>query len=83
MDEWVLAGLVLGGLAAVVLAVFAYRRRGRLDVADEPDPLFILGISLAGTGAALTAAIGPAMLGMSAVGVALIVIGIRRTQARR
>lgn len=47
----------------------------------EPDPLFVAGIVIAGTGAALTAAIGAHMIPMGLFGVLAIAVGARRSRS--
>jgi hypothetical protein len=64
-----------------IVAVFVVRRQVPVPP-DDPDPLFIVGIVVSGTGAALTAAIGPQMMLMSLFGVMLLAIGARRSRKR-
>ena len=72
--------VVLVVLAALVLVVG--RRRPDLTPGDA-DPLFTAGIAIAGASAALIATLGLAMIPTLIVGLACIVIGARRSHARR
>lgn len=72
--------LVVLGLIALALLVVAKRRSDAGE--EEPDPLFIVGITLAGAGSALVSAVGPGMISLTAVGVLLIAAGIIRTRQR-
>ena len=63
--------IALGVLALVtVLATAVVLRRTQLDErpSSDVDPLFIPGITLTGTSAALVITLGPAMYGMMALG---------------
>ena len=73
--------LVVLGLVAVALLTVAKRHEAAGE--EEPDPLLILGITLAGAGSALIAAIGPAMIGLTLVGLAVLAAGIQRTRHRQ
>lgn len=71
---------VITVLAAVVFAL-ARRRGSAVDVPPKnPDPLFLMGISLAGAGAALVATLGPGMIGVGVVGIVFIAVGARRSR---
>ena len=65
--------VVAYAVALVVVAVVVVVRR-RLPPRDA-DPLFILGIVIAGTGAALMEAAGAQMAPMAAFGIVLIAVG--------
>jgi hypothetical protein len=78
---WTLVALLVLGAATATWLVWAGRHRR--EPPDGPDPLFITGIALAGTGAATITTLGPAMLGVLAVGILLMAIGIRRGRVGR
>lgn len=68
----------------IVAATAAISRRARAEGAGQDvDPLYIAGIAIAGTSAALIATIGFVMLSMTAIGVICIVIGSSRGRAHR
>lgn len=73
----VAVGLFLVGLALVTAAAPIGARRGSGSRAVA-DPLFILGISFSGVGAALMATVGPGMIGLVAFGVFFLAAGSRR-----
>ncbi len=78
--EWMVVGLiVLGVVALVVLWVV---RREVPDDAEPVDPLLVVGIPVAGAGAALITTLGPASYVMLGVGVVLLVAGAWRSRHR-
>jgi hypothetical protein len=78
MMPWaVLAILALLGIITVAVV----RTRTPVPPRDA-DPLFVIGIVLAGTGAALIAAIGTQMVLVAIVGILLIAVGARRSRSR-
>ena len=77
MNWLVITLLVLGGIALIGL-VWARLRAG--DQAEGADPIFALGIALAGTGAATITTLGMFMIVVLAVGLVLIAIGVRRSR---
>jgi hypothetical protein len=77
MEPLAIIPLVLIVLA--IVAVVAVRRQVPVPP-EDPDPLFIVGIIVSGTGAALTAALGAHMVLMALFGVLLIAVGARRSR---
>jgi uncharacterized membrane protein len=73
----VLAILALLGIITVAVV------RTRTPVPPrDPDPLFVIGIVMAGTGGALIAATGTQMVPIAIVGILLIAVGARRSRSR-
>jgi len=74
----VLVGIIIGVLLIAAAVVLAVTKQRPPVVADGVDPLFIVGISVCGAGAALMATMGPAMMGMMVLGIVFISIGAGR-----
>lgn len=74
---WAIGALVLIGAVVLGSLVLMKTRARAGDL--EPDPLFIVGIPLAGTGAALVVTTPPVAAALIAVGLALIVTGAIRS----
>jgi Ca2+/Na+ antiporter len=75
---WVVVALVIGLVAVAVglTALFVARRRDPGSVQEmRGDQLFTLGVIFTGTGVALTVTIGPAMIGIMALGIVYLVMG--------
>lgn len=77
---WVIAALVTVGVITLLALVMA--RRGDAETPEHTDPLFLVGMPVAGAGAALVATLGLPALGMVAVGVVLMTVGIVRGRDR-
>ncbi len=81
---WVTIGLVVGLVTAATLtALLVRRRRAHPDqVLDmSADELLTLGVVFAGAGVALFATIGVAGIGLLAVGLVFMGMGIQRKRA--
>jgi hypothetical protein len=78
---WVVVVLLVIGV--LVLAALVVRTRGARDRSEALDPMFATGIALAGAGAATTATLGPVMVAVLAVGVALMAISLARSRPSR
>lgn len=75
--EWAIAALVVVGL--VTLGGLALVKRRTPGEEIDLDSLFLVGIPLAGSGAALLATSVPVAIAVIALGLALIVIGSIRS----
>lgn len=78
---WIVLGLIVGLIAVVSLGAVIWRasRRehpARTDMTGEE--LFTLGVVFTGAGVALSISIGPAMIGMLALGLVFMVLGARK-----
>jgi hypothetical protein len=85
---WIVVGLLVGLVAVGVLLVAALiaRRRGeptRLGTQMSGDQWLTLGVVFAGAGAALMATLGIWMVGMVAIGVVYMGIGISMKRSNR
>lgn len=81
---WVTIGIVVGLVTAGILtALLVRRRRAHPDqVLDmSADELLTLGVVFAGAGVALFATIGVAGIGLLAVGLVFMGMGIQRKRA--
>lgn len=83
MDGFVVVGIIIGALLLVGLVLLVVMQRRETAPAEEVDPLFITGIAISGSGAALFATIGPVGAGLLAMGVVLMAVGIARTRDGR
>ncbi len=84
---WILisVGAVVGVTMIVALVVASRRRAGQHASGEStptgemsPEQWISLGTVFAGAGVALTLTIGPAMLGMVALGLVYLIIGIKK-----
>lgn len=72
--------VVLLVLGAVTLVALVWARLRSDDQPAEADPIFVTGIALTAAGAATIPTLGPMMIGVLAVGLALMGIGISRSR---
>lgn len=77
---WTVVALV--GVGAVALVVLVWARSRSREEPTEADPVLILGIALAATGAATIPTLGWFMVGVLAVGLVLMLVGIIRSRHR-
>lgn len=75
-------GIIVAVLALLALLTIVAVRLWTSVPSGDPDPLLVVGIVVAGTGATLTAATGPQMAPMIIVGIVLIAVGARRPRTR-
>ena len=83
---WVVLGIIVGLIALVALAVTMWlssRGEERRRTQMSGDELFTLGVVFTGAGVALFVSIGPAMLGMLALGIVFMLIGAQRKRSER
>ncbi|MDJ0792023.1 MAG: hypothetical protein QNJ71_09005 [Acidimicrobiia bacterium] len=83
---WIVIGLIVGVIAVVALILVVWRA-SRRDEAEATamtgDELFTLGVVFTGAGVALFVSIGPAMLGMFALGIVFMVVGAKKRRSER
>ena len=81
--DWIY-GLLVVGLAVGIVLVALLIRRGRSGepVRQDVDPLFTMGIAFVGAGVALVAAVGVGMLGILALGVIFMFVGLSRMRSQ-
>ena len=78
---WIMLGLIVGLIAVASLAVIiwlASRREHPSRAEMTGEELFTLGVVFTGAGVALSVSVGPAMVGMLAVGIVFMVLGARK-----
>jgi len=78
-------GISIAVVAAALMAIVGRRlarrrRRSAAQPVDAVDPLFTIGIVIAGTGGALATTLGSVMFGVMAVGLILMAVGATRTR---
>lgn len=86
---WIVLGLSVGMLALVTLGVVLWMSnrgddagaRGTSSREMSGDEMFTLGVVFAGAGVALSVSLGPAMIGMFAIGIVFMVLGIRKKRS--
>ena len=83
---WIVVGLIVGLIAVVALMLVVWResRRDEAEATEMTgDELFTLGVVFTGAGVSLFVSVGPAMLGMFALGIVFMVLGARRRRSER
>ena len=78
---WIVIGLIIGLIAVVATGVLVYMMRsdpGESKKEMTGDEMFMLGVVFTGSGVALFVSVGPAMLGMLALGIIFMATGAKK-----
>ena len=84
---WMLLGGIVFGVVLAAVVLYAATRRSDAEWSNNMtgDQWLTLGIVFTGAGTALTASVGPAMLGMVALGLIYMAMGVstKRKESER